>query len=59
MVQVSEGKFSTGKLMQIIDMFDDVCEEKPSNKWERIKTNASSVGNLLESADEAKGEVKQ
>ena len=45
--------------MQIIDMFDDVCEEKPSNKWERIKTNASSVGNLLESADEAKGEVKQ
>ena len=33
MVQVSEGKFSTGKLLQIIDMFDDVCKEKlhPTN----------------------------
>ena len=59
MVQVSEGKFSTGKLLQIIDMFDDVCKEKPSNKWERIETNAWSVGNLLESVNEATGEVKQ
>lgn len=28
MVQVLQGKFSTGKLLQIIDMFDDVCKEE-------------------------------